>query len=202
LPQGRPREALRTATDAAHRRLHSLPSFDSLMRGSLSRVDYIRLLLRLLGLHGPLDERQGQFDGEPLLAWMRTAPEESRAALLRRDLVVLGLPDQVLSAVPRADALLPMATTPAEFLGCAWVIEGSALGGRVIAKLLNRYLGIGQENGGAFFAPNPRQQARWSACCEAVETCGRHTAARAAMQKAAETTMRAFACWMEADVVT
>jgi len=177
-----------------------LPSFAALQNGSLSCVGYQRLLLRLLGLHAPLDERQGAFGDEPLLEWTRAAPEASRAELLRRDLRVLGVSDGAIRSAPRADDLLPKPATPAEALGCAWVIEGSAMGGRVIAKLLSEHLGIGQATGGAFFVQGPWQQARWAACCQAVETCGQHTTARAAMQRAADGTMWAFASWMEADM--
>ena len=194
-----PLQALRTATGAAHRRLHHVQSFAALLRGSLALDDYKCLLLRLLGLHAPLDERQQRFQNEPLLSWMRIAPTESRSSRLRHDLAVLGVADEVTEEVARADVLLPPLTTAAEALGSAWVVEGSALGGRIMAKLLFDQFGVGPENGGAFFAPQPQQDVLWSACCAAVERCAWQTAERAQVLAGARDTMTTFADWMDVE---
>jgi heme oxygenase len=191
--------ALRSATAAAHRRLHHVTSFAALLRGRLSLDEYKTLLLRLLGLHAPLDERQQFFRNEPLLSWMRCAPGQSRTVRLRRDLAVLGVPDDVTRQVARADVLLPPLSTAAEALGCAWVVEGSALGGRIMAKLLSDQFGIGPESGGAFFAPLPQQDVLWSACCAAVERCRWQQDERANMLAGARDTMNAFADWMDVE---
>jgi len=49
-----------------------------------------------------------------------------------------------------AAATLPLADLP-EVLGSLYVFEGSALGGRVIAPLLRRTLGLGQGSGASYF---------------------------------------------------
>jgi heme oxygenase len=197
IPDETPQQALRQATGAAHRRLHLVPSFAALLRGGLSIDGYRQLLLRLLGLHAPLDERQQAFQDEPLLAWARGTPPEARAARLRRDLAALGVAEREIGHVARADDMLPRLLSPAAALGCAWVVEGSALGGRIMAKCLSEHLGIGPENGGAFFAPLPRQEALWSDCCAAVERCGWQRLPRAEMLEAARATMSGFADWMD-----
>ncbi len=194
-----PLQALRTATGAAHRRLHHVPSFAALLRGSLLLNDYKGLLLRLLGVHAPLEERQLRFQDEPLLSWRGGAAAESCSARLRRDLAALGVADGVIQQVPRADALLPPLMKAAEALGSAWVVVGSALGGRIMARLLFDQFGIGPENGGAFFAPQPQQDVLWSACCAAVERCGWQTAERTDMLAGARDTMNAFADWMDVE---
>jgi heme oxygenase len=176
-----------------------VPSFAALLRGSLSLDEYKSLLLRLLGLHTPLDERQQFFNNEPLLSWMRDAPAESRTARLRRDLAVLGVADDVTRHIARADVLLPPLTTAAKALGSAWVVEGSALGGRIMAKLLSDQFGMGPESGAAFFASQPQQDVLWSACCAAVERCRWQQDERADMLAGARDTMNAFADWMDVE---
>lgn len=76
---------------------------------------------------------------EPAIA--RWRPIAARREALRADLAELGAP--AIPAVP-----LPFApATPVEALGCAYVVEGSALGGAVLAKRVadqpTRYLRIG-----------------------------------------------------------
>jgi heme oxygenase len=190
------RESLRLITDADHQRLHKVSAFADLVAGVLALDDYKSLLLRLLPLHEAFESRLRPFQAHALFGWAVTAPEESRSARLRRDLALLGVPDSAV--VTAAPMQLPPLMRASEALGCAWVIEGSALGGRVIARLLAEHLGITASTGGAFFAPPGGQAARWSACCNAVQVCGRLAGGRAGMQAGAQGTMRVFADWMEA----
>src|SRR6188474_1953698 len=103
---GSVRAALRQATDPAHRRLHAHPVFAALLRGELSRGSYVQLLLRLYGLHAPLEQRLILFDGQPLMAWRASAARPSRLDRLRADLGALGADPAAIVGAPRADALL------------------------------------------------------------------------------------------------
>jgi heme oxygenase len=190
------REALRQTTDGAHRLLHEVPSFLALRAGRISREDYVALLLRLLGLHAPIEERLAALEQAPELAWHRTPPSHSRADRLRRDLEALGMSSCTIERAPRADALLPLLQDAATGLGCAWVAEGSALGGRVLAAGLHEDLGITKTAGAAFFTPLQSQAERWLACCAAVEACGASQHRLGLMLAAAEATFAGFAAWM------
>ena len=71
----------------------------------------------------------------------------SRGALARRDL-------SWLSACPETDELCAEQVTvgsSAAAWGGMYVVEGSSLGGQVIAKTLQQQFGITVDNGGAFF---------------------------------------------------
>lgn len=58
----------------------------------------------------------------------------------------------------------------AEALGAAYVLEGSMLGGVVIARMAERRLGLDPEHGGSFFAGHGRDTARsWTAFCAALD---------------------------------
>jgi len=191
------RETLKRQTENAHRRLHEQRDFQALRAGRVTVPAYVGLLVRLLGLHAPIEELLAPFETSRELAWYRD-PAASRAFRLRMDLRLLGYDAGSIDAVPRADALLPPLRTASAALGCAWVIEGSALGGKLLAPILRETLGIGSDSGGAFLAPLPSQGERWRACCAAIEAQGVHPWRRAEIVAAAEATFAAFADWIEA----
>jgi heme oxygenase len=187
---------LRHATEAAHRNLHGHPAFAALLRGELSRHGYAQLLLRLLGLHAPIDRQLRRHDGHSLMAWRRIGAEPSRLSRLRQDLAVLGYGLDALAAAPYADAaILPPMDDIAAALGCAWVVEGSALGGEVLSRQLGAILGATRA-GGRFLAFQPQQPERWRQCCAAIEDCGIDEQRRAAMVAAAVATFAAVETWL------
>ena len=75
-----------------------------------------------------------------------------RAPLLRADLVHLGLktPTPLEQRGAQAVAALPLESL-AQALGAMYVIEGSALGGQVIAPRLQRVLGLAAGRGASYF---------------------------------------------------
>lgn len=191
------RRTLRVATKPAHERLHTNAAFAALLRGELTRPAYQQLLGRLLGLHEPVEERLARNSADPLFAWRSAGATVSRAALLRADLAALGRAHPTIKAIPRGDALLPPLDDPASALGCAWVVEGSALGGRVMSSRVDAMLRIGQsDGGGSFFALDPGQPDRWRGCCDAVERCGAEPDGLAVMTHAAVATFTAFETWL------
>ncbi|RYG67449.1 hypothetical protein EON80_13565 [bacterium] len=72
---------------------------------------------------------------------------------LVRDLHFLGLSDADIAALPLFNEA-PKADTFASALGCAYVMEGSTLGGQIISRHLKQELGLelGPDNGLSFFA--------------------------------------------------
>jgi heme oxygenase len=179
------RASLRLATGAVHDRLHGLTNFTALLRADLLPTEYARLLLRLLGLHSPIEERLARHDGDALMVWRQTAATPSRPARLRSDLAFLGIDQGTIDTAPQADVLLLSLHNPAAALGCAWVVEGSSLGGRVLSLRLDAILGAGRAAGaGTFLASHPGQTDRWSGCCAAVEACGADNQRRATMTAA------------------
>jgi len=191
------RDALRQRTGAAHQRLHEQKDFIALRQGTLARPRYVRLLRRLLGIHAPIEELLAPYEASPEIGW-HADPAASRSARLRQDLAALGEDPDAIWSAPRADQLLPPIHSVAAALGCAWVVEGSALGGRLLALLLRSTMGIGVESGAAFFTPLPSQSERWHACCASIEALGAYPRQMAEMLGAAEATFEVFANWMEA----
>ncbi len=178
------RQMLRHATDASHQRLHLDPAMRDLFAGNLDVAAYARLLRRSLALHEPIERALERHDSSPLFAWRLAWPPPRRAALLRADLVALG---QAATApalpVPRFD-------TAAAALGCAWVVEGSALGARLIWRRLQDQPHLAAASG--FFAADPDQPRRWAACCDALESGAADAAFRAEALAGAQATFAAF----------
>jgi heme oxygenase len=177
--------------------LHEIPAFAALARGELSLPHYRDLLARLLGLHETVEARTAAHDHAAILSWPAGAPDQGRVARLRRDLDALGMNRFEIAALPRADRHIPALAEVDAALGAVWVVEGSSLGGGVIAKWLGASLGIGPANGGAFFAAAPGQAERWRLCREAIEERGADPRRRAAIIAGAAATFAAFLSWLD-----
>lgn len=118
-----------------------------------SRDAYRNLLIRFYGFHS---------------AWERSAaavaPDriffESRCktGLLVKDLLALGLGDKEIIGLPQCDPLMALPSSAA-VLGSMYVLEGSTLGGAIIAREVERRLGLGRETGCAYFRSYGRETA-------------------------------------------
>ena len=117
---------LRTETAPAHERLER--SLD-LLRRPLDRDRFTTLLIGFYGFHRAW---------EPALA--RRLPAAfipgPRVPLIEQDLGVLGLGDDTIGAIPRCAQATALGDHPDTALGSVYVLEGSTLGGRVIARHL------------------------------------------------------------------
>ncbi len=95
------------------------------------RDSYRELLVQFYGFYAPLERRLVRAAAAKNEA-MRGRLEKSH--WLAEDLAQLGISD--VSQLPQLRAL-PSLETPAHVLGTMYVLEGSTLGGRHIASLLN-----------------------------------------------------------------
>jgi heme oxygenase len=69
---------------------------------------------------------------------------------LRTDLRALGETESQIDSLPLCDQLPPMLNIE-DGIGCLYVLEGSTLGGQLIARELSRKFRIDQHSGAAFF---------------------------------------------------
>src|SRR5262245_458536 len=108
--------------------------------------DYRRLLEKFLGFYGPLEaalekqlsRRAGGFDFD----------HRRKVPMLVSDLRALGV--KQLMSVPRCAALPAVDSQPPAY-GCLHALEIATLGGQIIARHLNRALGVGPGSGCSFF---------------------------------------------------
>lgn len=131
---------LRAETRAAHERLEESIDLTAL---TATPDHYRALVSRFYGFH---------FAIEPTLRASLAGVYDpvERAPLLVRDLHTLGVSEGCLEALPLCDSL-PNHSTPARAFGVAYVLEGSALGGQIVGRIVRDRLGYDRERGAAFF---------------------------------------------------
>ena len=124
------RERLRAATQAAHERLHGHDGFAAAAAGTIAPADYRDLLARLYGFHAAFDAQMTR--APAALADELDLPERGRAGLIAADLAGLGAE---ASRLPLCGDM-PAFEGEGACLGALYVVEGSTLGGLVIARAL------------------------------------------------------------------
>jgi heme oxygenase len=127
---------LREGTREHHARAEArLPLLDP----ALDRATYEWALAALLGVQAPLEDALAGADWHRVgLDWGRT---RRRAPLLVLDLARLGWAPAAVAAIPRC-AAVPHPRTLGGALGCAYVLEGSTLGGQLVRRHVAGVLGI------------------------------------------------------------
>lgn len=135
-------ERLKLETGPAHERIETAMDLDSRIA---SRERYRDLLIRFYGFHAAWETAAGA-----------TAPDRDffarrcKAGLLAKDLAALGLTEREIIGLPQCDPLMPL-PSPAAVLGSMYVVEGSTLGGAIIAREVERRLGYDAATGCAYF---------------------------------------------------
>ena len=137
-------QRLRAETSRSHAAIESLmPILDP----NISLVAYSQLLYRLLGYYAPLEDL---LRAEIEIYWPDQeylCAERAKSPLLEHDLRAIKKGFELAERCTN----LPKLNTPAQVLGCLYVIEVATLGGQIISKHLRANLGIGPESGAAFF---------------------------------------------------
>jgi heme oxygenase len=135
-------EKLRTETRHAHDSIEQ--AMDLL--GRLSSIHaYRSVLTRFYGFHVAWEEAAGPALDEPSFFDPRR-----KTGLLVRDLRSLGMTDSEIAVLPRCTPMMRMANQ-FEVLGAMYVMEGSTLGGTIIARQAQERLGLLEHTGCAYF---------------------------------------------------
>jgi heme oxygenase len=146
-------ERLRRATAEQHRRLDQ--GLRYVLSDRLSPHRYVKLLAAFFGFYLPLEESLAQWEAASPPLGLSTI---RRSALLQQDLRALG---STCEHVPICSDV-PTFGRVGEIAGAIYVVEGATLGGQVIARGMMQRLGLGRENGAAFFAGDgPLTAVRW-----------------------------------------
>lgn len=143
-------ERLRTETRPAHDRIETALDLE---RRIATRDGYRDLLIRFYGFHGAWEKAAGAIAPDKAFFESRC-----KTKLLRRDLSALGLSEHEIIRLPQCDRLMPL-SSPAAVLGSMYVVEGSTLGGAVIAREVERTLGLDARTGCAYFGSYGRETA-------------------------------------------
>jgi heme oxygenase len=186
------RDELRTATSAHHARLERELDIPESIG---SAADYTRLLGLLYGFYAPLEQRLLQFEAS-LAGHGVHVRQRLKTRKLARDLLVFGVTRDAISTLPRC-AELPHLATDAHALGCLYVLEGSTLGGQVIARRIRRVLHIEGAAGLAFFRAYGAHTGRmWQAFVDRLNAYPATGAEAAHATQSARDTFAAMERWL------
>lgn len=124
--------------------------------------------------------------------WLQSLlADRRREPLLRRDLTFFASPVDT-----NANPLLPPTPDTASLLGAMYVMEGSTLGGQLIARHVERVLPLSDGNGSKFFRGHRDQTGPlWKEFCEVLQTRVPESDTPAVID-AAKKMFAAFGNWM------
>jgi heme oxygenase (biliverdin-IX-beta and delta-forming) len=144
------RQLLRDGTHAAHVRLNQHPLLHGLVKPGYPRSCYLLLLVAYYHFYKAIEARIDQYSQAAGLAFSY----EGRHKLpwLEKDLRHFGIDPEFASHLPGAELVVREVASLGEMVGLLYTIEGSTLGGQVIAKYLDQFLGLRADNGARFFS--------------------------------------------------
>lgn len=163
------------------RRFHSLES-------------YKKLIARFLGFYRPIEVLLApHLAGDELLAFDR----RRKTRLLVDDLTALGLSADAINGIPLCLSL-PRLESPAQALGCLYVLEGSTLGGKIIRQQLARTLKLDPHEGCRFFGSYGSEiGSMWKQFCDYLtQFAADHDESRGDILHAARGTFERFNRWL------
>jgi heme oxygenase len=160
-----------------------------LMVEDLDRESYVRCLRQAHGLVAAWEE----WSSGSAPDWMHSLLENrQRQGLLERDLAWFGVV-QLDTARPA----MPETKDDASLLGSMYVMEGSTLGGRLIARHVERVLGLTAGVGDAYFCGhNQRTGTMWKEFCGVLQARVPDRETHTVIV-AAKNMFRIFGSWMQ-----
>jgi heme oxygenase len=180
---------LRAETRALHEEAEALVTF---VEAAPTPATYRAYLEQMLGFHEPVEALLRSHAG--LRAAGYDARERGRAHLAAADLRALGLSEPALARLPRC-AALPALPTAGDALGCAYVVEGSTLGGPFLLRQLRPHLGYLEGQATAFLEGyGARTAARWRELCALLAAAPTDSADE--VVRGARDTFHAIADWL------
>lgn len=143
-------ERLKKETRPAHDRIEKAMDLE---RRIATRDAYRDLLIRFHGFHSAWEKEAGGVVQDKDFFERRR-----KTKLLVQDLAALGLSEEEIIRLPECNPLMPL-PSPAAVLGSMYVVEGSTLGGAIIARAVEQRLGLDAQTGCAYFKSYGRETA-------------------------------------------
>jgi heme oxygenase (biliverdin-IX-beta and delta-forming) len=183
---------LKAQTHQQHKQIEQrMPFFNA----TFTLQEYVRTVAIFLGFWEPMEQRLAAINGWQTVGIHLT--HRFRAHRLHRDLRALGVSELEIENFPRATSL-PILTNVYNGLGCLYVLEGSTLGGQLIARELARRFAIDDHSGTSFFfshGSNVGEQ--WQQFCSAVTIHVDHPAKENAALTSAVATFASLDSWFQ-----
>jgi heme oxygenase len=162
-------DTLREQTKDAHTRAEKHPQQARLVKGEATREDYAAWLGQMAQVWRALDRGLAtKAATDPRISAI-TRPYHAHAARVEADLTYLGSPIETHAELPATAAFVAKVNMAAagvgpELVGIWYVLEGSANGGKYIARAISKSLGIAGPEGLMSLDPHgDAQRERWQA---------------------------------------
>jgi len=194
-------DTLKDRTKEAHARAEKHPIQGRMVTGKCTRAEYAGWLGQMLPVWSAVDAGLAALANRDPRAASMLKPYHVHAARIEADLAFLGDSGAAHAALPATMRFVQMvnqaAASPA-VIGVWYVLEGSANGGRYIAKALSRGLEIAGPEGLTSFDPHgERQREFWQAWRSDVDAQDFSEPERTAIVAAADATFDAVYDMME-----
>ena len=140
-----------------HERIEKHSPLDVVAQGQASKEHYVLALKLLYGIIVPLENELKRcalsMVNKPKFSGFMESTQWGRSQLLECDLVVLGSSESEIACLPFCSQV-PQCGTPEQALAILYLLQGSRLGGKVIASNVKSSLGYDERTGCAYFSSN------------------------------------------------
>jgi len=191
---------LRNATRASHERLHQHRLLAPLFAERVDLSDYVRILESFYGFYRPLEKRLAQAASPQTENTGWVCPLRSR--WLKDDLIFLGHQAQTLQDLPICQERFVL-SQPSDIWGTLYVLEGSTLGGRVVARRIFDLYGPAMKSACHFFSSYGQDaSSRWPAFQKDLRARARSETFRRGTIEAACRLFASLERWLDANIRT
>lgn len=184
-------EKIKTATSVNHILLEQSQVLLPISNKNLTRENYRTILTKFYGFFYPLEKLVNQFDQIQL--YLPDYTTRRKAGLLKNDLLTI---EGIEIYIDFCEDL-PQVANVSQAFGCLYVMEGSTLGGKIIAKQLKEQLGLDDKNGASFFNGYKEETGpKWKAFQQALLAVSAASESDDLIISAANDTFNKFEKWM------
>jgi heme oxygenase len=190
------RQRIKRATQSIHDKLDTDPAGLKLMSREAIRSDYAFFLARTLGFLKPIEVKLLSNEVATLaLPYWR--PTEIRSARIDSDLRSLGVSQGEIDSLPTIDRT-PNIVTAGHLMGVSYVIEGSMMGGLVMAKPVRKTLGLDATSMSFFLPTEPREIVKkFESFADALDSFAKCKCDEKEAMEAATETFRLIESWFQ-----
>ncbi len=155
---------------------------------------YRDVLGQFYGFYAPVETVLAQV--ADLSGVLNDLDQRHKTQLIVQDLHALGVSTSAMATLPLCSNVPDLPGVP-QALGCLYVLEGATLGGQIIVRQLQQYLGITSTWGSAFFnSYGPHTGSMWRTFGTQLSAYATTLERTTTILAAAQQTFRAFDYWL------
>lgn len=186
-------EQIRAQTSENHTRLEQTRLLLPISEKNLTKEKYVEILKKFYGYFLPLENLVDNFP--QIQTYLPDYNTRRKVDLIYQDLLQVvpayaGKPLELCKDLPRI-------TNTSEAFGCLYVMEGSTLGGKLIAKVLKDELNLDASNGASFFNSYGKETgSKWKLFQQALVNFSSDSSTNLLIINAANETFSKFEKWI------